>query len=36
MQFSAILCLATYEWFCADGSHIIHVQDEFEIGALDV
>ena len=22
MQFSAILCLATYDWFCADGSHI--------------
>ena len=23
MQFSAILCLATYDWFCADGSHIV-------------
>ena len=23
MQFSAILCLATYDWFCADGSHIL-------------
>ena len=22
MQFSEILCLATYDWFCADGSHI--------------
>ena len=22
MQFSAILCLATYDWFCADGSHL--------------
>ena len=22
MQFSVILCLATYDWFCADGSHI--------------
>ena len=22
MQFSAILCLATYDWFCADGSHM--------------
>ena len=22
MQFSAILCLATYDWFCADGLHI--------------
>ena len=22
MQFSAILCLATNDWFCADGSHI--------------
>ena len=23
MQFSAILCLATYDWFGADGSHIL-------------
>ena len=23
MQFSAILCLATYDWFCADGSLLI-------------
>ena len=23
MQFSEILCLATYDWFCADGSHIV-------------
>ena len=22
MQFSAILCLETYDWFCEDGSHI--------------
>ena len=22
MQFSAILCLATYDWFCADGLHL--------------
>ena len=22
MQFSEILCLATYDWFCADGSHL--------------
>ena len=22
MQFSEILCLATYDWFCADGSHM--------------
>ena len=22
MQFSAILCLVTYDWFCADGSHV--------------
>ena len=22
MQFSEILCLATYDWFCADGSQI--------------
>ena len=22
MQFFAILCLPTYDWFCADGSHI--------------
>ena len=22
MQFSAILCLSIYDWFCADGSHI--------------
>ena len=22
MQFSTILCFATYDWFCADGSHI--------------
>ena len=22
MQFSAILCLATYDWFCADGSQM--------------
>ena len=23
MQFSKILCLETYDWFCADGSHIV-------------
>ena len=23
MQFSAILCLETYDWFCADRSHIL-------------
>ena len=23
MQFSEILCLATYDWFCADGSHLL-------------
>ena len=23
MQFSVILCLGTYDWFCADGSHLI-------------
>ena len=22
MQFSEILCLATYDWFCPDGSHL--------------
>ena len=22
MQISAILCLETYDWLCADGSHI--------------
>ena len=22
MQFSEILCLVAYDWFCADGSHI--------------
>ena len=22
MQFSEILCLVNYDWFCADGSHI--------------
>ena len=25
MQFSAILCLVTYDWFCADGSHLIKI-----------
>ena len=25
MQFSAIICLATYDWFCADGSHMLLV-----------
>ena len=24
MQFSEILCLATYHWICADGSHLLH------------
>ena len=24
MQFSEILCLATYDWFCADGSHLLN------------
>ena len=23
MPFSAILCLATYDWFCADGSQLL-------------
>ena len=23
MQISDFLCLATYDWFCADGSHFI-------------
>ena len=22
MQFTAVLCLETYDWFCADRSHI--------------
>ena len=25
MQFSAILCLGTCDWFCADGSQIINL-----------
>ena len=25
MHFSEILCLATYDWFCADGSHLFCV-----------
>ena len=27
MQFSAILCFATYDWFCADGSHMWNAID---------
>ena len=25
MQIFAILCLATYDWFCADGSHLCYL-----------
>ena len=28
MQFSEILCLATYDWFCADGSQIMTVHED--------
>ena len=30
MQFSAVLCLATYDWFCADGSHLDEESNRME------
>ena len=34
MQFSEILCLATYDWFCADGSQIQSYLTKLSIGTV--
>ena len=36
MQFSAILCLATYDWFCADGSHNVSTYNFCSISIASV
>ena len=34
MQFSAILRLMTYDWFCADRSHISETRKRFYVDAI--